>query len=216
MIDERYTHDHHEIDLLLPWYVNQTLDRREHERIARHVATCNACRESVSLLEEVQQTVIRNKSTPIVPQPRVDDLIDAIETKQSNHNFYGQRSWNLIVAFAATVVLVGTLFLINQGGNSRIRQEFETATSTLAGPAMDYVLNIRFEPRVGKSDRDKVLMSIGARDVSRDAAGSYRVIVQLTAESLEDLNVYIDNLVSLPEVESANVIALQLPVKTEQ
>ena len=67
MSDNKQLHDHDEIDLLLPWYVNDTLEPAEHDRVARHVAICAECQESVSLLAEIQTAVVRNKATPIVP-----------------------------------------------------------------------------------------------------------------------------------------------------
>ncbi len=73
MTDNRQIHDHDEIDLLLPWYVNDTLDATEHDRVAKHVVSCAKCQESVSLLTDVQAAVVTNKATPIVPQPRVND-----------------------------------------------------------------------------------------------------------------------------------------------
>ena len=59
MSDNKQLHDHDEIDLLLPWYVNDTLEPAEHDRVTRHVTSCAECRESVSLLAEIQAAVTR-------------------------------------------------------------------------------------------------------------------------------------------------------------
>ncbi len=82
---------------------------------------------------------------------------------------------------------------------------------------MDYVLSIQFESGTSPTDRDRVLQDIGARDVSGGSnEGSYRVIVQLSAASLEELDRYTGDLESLSEIRSVSVIALQLPVKPQQ
>ena len=82
---------------------------------------------------------------------------------------------------------------------------------------MDYVLRIQFEARTSQNERDRVLQDIGARDISGSFdEGSYRVIVQLSAASLEELERYTGNLESLPEVATVSVVALQLPVNAEQ
>jgi len=82
---------------------------------------------------------------------------------------------------------------------------------------MDYVLSIQFESGTTPTDRDRVLQDIGARDVSgASEEGSYRVIVQLSTTSLEELDRYTGDLESLPEVISVSVVALQLPMKVEQ
>ena len=93
---------------------------------------------------------------------------------------------------------------------------FETATSSQDSALMDYVLSIQFESGTSPADRDRILQDIGARDVSGGSdEGSYRVIVQLSAASLEELDSYTGDLESLSEVRSVAVVALQLPLRSQ-
>ena len=217
MTDNRQLHNHDEIDLLLPWYVNDTLERAEHDRITEHVATCAECQESVSLLAEVQAAVVRNKATPMVPQPRVNELLDSISADNSLRHRDRQQSRTFFAAAAVTLLLIATLIFSNQEDRSGIPQQFETATSSQDGASMDYVLTIQFEPGTSPTDRDRVLQDIGARDVSGGSnEGAYRVVVHLSAGSLEELDRYIGTLESLSEVSSVDVVALQLPMRTQQ
>jgi len=108
------------------------------------------------------------------------------------------------------------MILSNQDDRSGIPQQFETATAHQGDVSMDYVLTIQFESGTSQTDRDRVLQDIGARDVSGGSdEGSYRVIVQLSAASLEELDSYTGNLESLSEVSSVSVVALQLPMRTK-
>ncbi len=217
MSDIRQLHDHDEIDLLLPWYVNDTLEPAEHDRVSKHVATCAECRDNVSLLAEIQAAVVRNKATPIVPQPRIDELLDSISTGNPLRHLDRQQSRTFFAAAAVTLLLIATLILSNQDDRSAIPQRFETATSSQDSASMDYVLTIQFESGTSPADRDRVLQDIGARDVSGGSdEGSYRVIVQLSAASLEELDSYTGDLESLSEVRFVAVIALQLPVRPQQ
>ncbi len=217
MSDIRQLHEHDEIDLLLPWYVNDTLEPAEHDRVSKHVATCAECRDNVSLLAEIQAAVVRNKATPIVPQPRIDELLDWISTGNPLRHLDRQQSRTFFAAAAVTLLLIATLILSNQEDRSAIPQRFETATSSQDSASMDYVLTIQFESGTSPADRDRVLQDIGARDVSGGSnEGSYRVIVQLSAASLEELDSYTDDLKSLSEVRSVAVVALQLPVRPQQ
>ena len=207
---------HDEIDLLLPWYVNDTLDPIEHDRVARHVAGCITCQESVALLNEVQAAVVRNEATPIVPQPRVNDLLDSISTDSHVANPEPERSRILIAAAAITLLLVAALILTNQQDRTEVPRIFETATSAVDGADMDYVLSIQFESGTSPADRNRVLQDIDARDVSGGTEeGSYRAIVRLSATSLEALGRYTGDLELLAEVKSVNVVALHLPVQSE-
>ena len=217
MTENTQLHDHDAIDLLLPWYVNDTLNPDEHDRVSKHVATCAECRENVSLLVGIQAAVVRNKATPIVPQPRIDELLESISTGNPLHHLDRQQSRTFFGAAAITLLLIATLLLINQEDRSGIPQRFETATSSQVGASMDYVLTIQFESGSSPADRDRILQDIGARDVSGGSdEGSYRVIVQLSAASLEELDSYTGDLESLSEVRSVAVVALQLPVRPQQ
>ena len=216
MSNNRQLHDHEEIDLLLPWYVNHTLEPAEHDRVTRHVTTCAECRESVSLLAEIQAAVVRNKATPIVPQPRIDELLDSINTSNPLRNLDRRQSKIFFAAAAVTLLLIAALILSNQEDRSGIPQQFETATSSQDSASMDYVLTIQFESGTAPVDRDRILQDIGARDVSGGSdEGSYRVIVQLSAASLEELDSYTGDLEFLSEVRSVAVVALQLPVRSQ-
>ena len=216
MTDNRQLYDHDAIDLLLPWYVNDTLNPDEHDRVSKHVATCAECRENVSLLAKVQAAVVRNKATPMVPQPRVDELLESISTDNPLQHRDRQQSRTFFAAAAVTLLLIATLLLINQEDRSGIPQRFETATASQVGASMDYVLTIQFEPGTSPADRDRVLQDIGARDISGGGIeGSFRVIVQLSAASLEELDRYTGDLESLAEVSSVVVVALQLPMSPQ-
>ena len=216
MSDKRQLHDHDEIDLLLPWYVNHTLEPAEHDRVTRHMNACAECRESVSLLTEIQTAVVRNKATPIVPQPRIDELLDSISTSNPLRRLDRRQSKIFFAAAAVTLLLIATLILNNQEDRSGIPQRFETATSSQDSASMDYVLTIQFESGTSPVDRDRILQDIGARDVSGGSdEGAYRVIVQLSAASLEELDSYTGDLESLSEVRSVAVVALQLPVRSQ-
>ncbi len=216
MSDNRQLHDHNEIDLLLPWYVNHTLEPAEHDRVTRHLNACAECQESVSLLAEIQTAVVRNKATPIVPQPRIDELLDSISTSNPLRHLDRRPSKIFFAAAAVTLLLIATLILSNQENRSGIPRRFETATSSQNSASMDYVLTIQFESGTSPVDRDRILQDIGARDVSGGSdEGSYRVIVQLSAASLEQLDSYTGDLASLSEVRSVAVVALQLPVRSQ-
>lgn len=216
MADENHTQAHQEIDLLLPWYVNDTLEPGEHDRVAKHVASCAACRQNVAMLAEVRESVVRNKATPIVPRPRVDDLMGAVDARRRSVRLDGRQGRTLAAAAAITAVLIGVPLLPDRGETPYVPRQFETATSTRDAPAMDYVLDIRFSAGTLQMDRDRFFQDVGARDVSGSDEGPYRVTVRLSAVSLEDLERFTNGLESVPGVESVSVLALQLPMKSEQ
>ena len=71
------THD--EIDRLLPWYVNDTLGDAERALVAAHIAACRECRDNVAFLKYLQHGIGAESLTPLVPAPRPEELLDAID-----------------------------------------------------------------------------------------------------------------------------------------
>lgn len=217
MTENSQMQDHDEIDLLLAWFVNETLDPFEQDRVVAHLTTCSICRDSVALLTDVQAAVIRHKATPIVPQPRVNELLDSISTGDSTNNRGHGYSRVFMAAAGITALLITTLLLTNSQNMTNVSQTFETATSVAGNAAMDYVLSIQFESGTTVAEREQVLQDIDARDVSGGSdVGAFRVIVQLPAASLDELDRYTENLEAMTVVKSVSVVALQLPMRQQQ
>jgi hypothetical protein len=209
--------DHESIDGLLPWFVNNTLSPAEYERVRHHLDDCEECRANVGLLSVVQSTVRRATTTPLVPPPRTGRLLEAIDALSQDRK---RRRWVGATAAVAAVgfALLAVVLLIPDrriGDASPAR--FETATSTARQAGMDYVLVVQFEPGSLAADQDRVLRELDARDISRgEAEGSYRVTVSLAATSLAELERFTRDVEALPDVRSASVVALQLPVQSPQ
>ncbi|MDX1405022.1 MAG: zf-HC2 domain-containing protein [Woeseiaceae bacterium] len=214
MNDVKQSREHEEIDLLLPWYVNGTLQADERERVAAHLESCRECRASVALLSDLQTAVATNKTTPMVPRPRIDDLLDLVKTRKQPSRI---KAINYLVAAAVVLAMTATLMVMLPQQRAGEPAQFETATSGQRTGAMDYVLDIRFAPDATESARQSLFQDIGAREISnRDNGQSFRVVVQVPANSLQALSRYTDSLEARPKVESVEVIALQLPMKSDQ
>ncbi|MCP3978084.1 MAG: hypothetical protein GY716_01965 [bacterium] len=66
------------VDELLPWYVAGTLDREESDRVGRHLATCEACRAQLPLLEDAAALVERDGAAALADHPESEQLVDAV------------------------------------------------------------------------------------------------------------------------------------------
>ena len=217
MTEEVRQYDHDEVELLLPWHVNNTLGPGDSAGVAEHLTECTVCQESVALLLEVQSAVVRNKASPIVPRPKVGAFLDSIEANISVQQRAPQLSRIFIAAAVTILTLISTLMLTNQDDIIGVPGTFETATSSQSVASMDYVLRIQFEPATSAVDHQRVLQDMQARDITWESEeGTFRVIVQLRAASLEDLDRYTSALAALAEVSTVTVVALQLPMTSHQ
>ncbi len=217
MSEKLHNREHDEIALLLPWYVNNSLSAVEHECVAQHIADCDACQENVSVLSAVQTNLRHQIPTPIVPEPRVGDLLDKLDAQDIQRR---GRHWMQGLSLAASIAalaLATALFLTGRENTQVSPSWFETATSSGQVAEMDYVLAVQFETGTLPADRQRVLQDIQARNISgSNQIGSYRAIVRMPATSLEEIERYTLSVAALPEIQSVQVVAVQLPMRQIQ
>lgn len=209
--------DHMWVDRLLPWFVNNTLDDDERDRVRRHLDTCDACRASVCLLSTVRDSVHHGTATPMVPRPRADRLLETIDSHVSK----GRRTRTLAM-FASAASVAAALVLVNLLLPDREQAvtepaRYETTTSPVQHASMDYVLDVQFEAGVPAAVQQQVLEGLEAKEInSAGSDGAYRVTVNLPASSLEELERYARELESVSEIKAVHAVAVQLPVKTRR
>ena len=209
--------DHRLIDRLLPWYVNNTLDAAEHRRVRRHLDTCAECQANVSLLSTVQSTVRHEIATPMVPPPRTENLLEAINGLDRKKARLRPLTIMAVAASLGAALVVVTLLLPHREQPATGPVRYETTTSPAAGMSMDYVLDVQFEQGVSTAAQERVLRGLEAKDIDRIGSDSmYRITVNLQAASLEELERYTRDLESLGEVRTVSAVAVQLPMKRQQ
>ena len=205
---------HEELDLLLPWYVNGTLDRAEQIMMERHVSQCERCRRNAEVLRRMQAAVNDEVPTPMVPRDRIDELIEAVVTERAGHMRFAWLTPRSVAAGIA-IVMAGAFMLLSridsEPGTVRI---FETATSTQAVAATDYVFAIAFEPGTSPERRGQVINAMGGTEIgSGDQPDTYRVAVSVPAATLEELAGFTDEVAAQADVVAVRVVAVQLPVE---
>ncbi|MGI9224166.1 MAG: anti-sigma factor family protein [Woeseiaceae bacterium] len=198
---------------LLPWYVNETLDETERDEVREHISTCEDCRDNVELLSQVQQAVRTESPAPLVPAPRTEDLLAALDGAGRSHLPGNRRQW---LAAAAVIAMIGvaSILVFQRDGSIESPVRFETATSAPAAAAINYVVELQFADGVGAQDRMAVFAALEASDTVRPIdSGAYRVTLALGSLSLTDLENFVQDIEARPEVSSAEVVAVQLPVE---
>jgi hypothetical protein len=171
----------------------------------------------VSLWTAVQSTVRHATATPMVPPPRTERLLEAIERSDPGSKRPRALTVMALAASLAAAVLAVALLLPDRQNTETQPAIFETATSTPRRAPMDYVFEVRLEPGTPPATRDRVWRGLGARDIREiEPNEAYRITVSLPAASLEELEDHVRGIEALPEVESAAVVALQLPVTRPQ
>lgn len=210
MTDEKQTINHAQAESLLPWLVNGTLDDEEQRQVTEHLDTCSDCRAAVEELSILRSRIRKEPATPLLPEPNVPGLmarLDSLEKRRS------PRLWASAAAVAA-VVLSGVFFATQNSGDGPAT--FRTATSSSQADRVDYVLDVTFVEGSSLATHRNVLEKIDANVVEQGSAGnSYRVTVRLAATSMDELDDYLRTVEAMDPVQTASVVAIQLPVSSD-
>lgn len=214
--DDARPPEHAAVDELLPWYVNETLGTEARSRVIRHLDECGACRDSVSLLLRVDSVVNRPMATPILPPRRTARLLEQIDRLERG----GRRPFSrpAMGAAASVAIVAATVLLLLPDREVGVPEPsvYETATSASQPLTMDYVMSLEFERGVARDDRLRVLRELDAGDIrGGGVSGAYHVNISLAATSLDELERFTSTVEDRPEVRSARIVAVQLPMQRE-
>lgn len=217
MNDSSNTGLHDEITLLLPWYINKTLHEHDQRRVENHTKDCLECRDALSLLRTMETAVTVDSPAPIVPAPRVQDLLDTVCPQAATRS--PRRGWieSMAAASIITIAITALLFFVSsdkQGINNNI---FETATSTRSAVTMDVVLDIQFETTSDAGTRRTLLEILNAEvQTTSDNGDAVRAILHIPVASLEELEWHTKRIESMSPIRSVKLVALQLPVRKKE
>lgn len=176
---------HREIDELLPWYANGTLDADEHARVERHLAECDACRRELTLLREIgdtASTIVR--AAPPVPDALGQTFARIEEWERSRQPSLAARLRGLAgslfdVPRLPRLVLAGQSALILVLGAALVlSRPDESAFTALSGDAgaPGTRLTVIFEPDATEESMRQALRAVDGALVSGPTANGTYVV----------------------------------------
>jgi hypothetical protein len=151
----------------------------------------------------------------MVPPPQPERLLEAVDRRALRGRRLRRAGFAVGAAALATLIFVAGIVVSGLGDAPPAG--FRTLTSEPHSLAMDYVLDLRFESGLTAADRQRVLRALQATQVeSGSPDGTYRITLRLAAASVSELGVFTRQIESMPEVRSARVVAMQLPLRQER
>lgn len=213
--------DHDEIYGKIPWYLNGTLSGSDSLSVAAHLEVCDVCRDEARVHEIIRTAVQKEELAPLIPASSAADIL-AMDGETGKSQGSSPRCTpaadrersGLAIAAAAALIAI-TLVMTYYAGQNSIGSAnvFETATSATSGH-VDYVMRVHFLAGVSTDESERVIRSLDeVGKWSIDERDVYELHLQLTETSLAGLEAYENHVRSLAGVQSAEVIALQLPVR---
>jgi anti-sigma factor RsiW len=153
------TSTHRVVDVLLPWFVNGTLESEERALVERHLDQCKRCRREVDWLRELHAAcTVAADGSPAANQLR-RRLMKPRTAVQMAAKRHGVQPWShaVIAAQFAAILVLGALVVSSDEPRAPYR--------TLGAAASSASLVVVFDPAATESDFRRTLRAAGARIV---------------------------------------------------
>ena len=153
---------HRVVDVLLPWFVNGTLEGEERSLVERHLERCERCRREVEWLRELHAAcavVAAPGGSPAVGQlhQRLMEPPTAVQLMAARRQRVHPWSGAVIAAQLAVILVLGALVV----GSDESRAPYRT----LSAAASSASLVVVFDPAATEADFRRSLRAAGARIV---------------------------------------------------
>lgn len=172
---------HEQVEPLLPWYVNQSLEATERERVRAHLAHCPACREEVAKLGAFAEGLVRSKVPALSPQASFARLRNRLDRRRPSWSECWRRLPEWRPGFARLAFTLALLLVALPLGFRQWRDSTEPRFHTLADPgsggwSAEGDIRVLFDETLGPERIAALLRGAGGVPVGGpDAAGVYTV-----------------------------------------
>ena len=197
---------HSEAFELLPWLVNDTLSRREHVAVEKHVDSCPVCSQEIDEQRSLRELVRDSSVVPLPTSKSFNQLvsrIDASETKVSESRFVGwRRPYRIAATLAMVSVSVLLMIVVIDGPGSE--DEFVTLTESGSQGSAGPTLHVIFESDITEADMRAALLVAGGEILRGPTPGGiYTIGIAGSSEGSNDIDGLLNRLRANPHVRLA-------------
>jgi len=214
--------EHHEVSALLPWYVNETLEERDRQRVDAHVGACASCREDLAAQQRICAAIEAQPAIDYMPvaslkrlQARLDAQAESASTLAAPQKQPAYRlPWRGWMAASIAVMAVAVALLAADRWaqvEARLTQpNYRTVTTSAPRPPGE-VIRAVFSPTITLVELQSILDEAQLRIVSGPTeAGVYSLAANSTLTVRASLALLRQHSAvrfaegTLPEAESGN------------
>ena len=188
--------DHVEIQSLLPWFVNGSLNEAEQSTVDQHVVECEECQSAVTQL--VALSARFNAARPAPDAPDIDAFIDNLPPQSARQPpartaAPWKRRWQLPALAACAVLALAVSLTTYLAPQDRYR----TLGRTQVGLSGRTVIQVVFSPNAKEREIREILLQDDNQVISGPSRhGVYRVLLGPTVRS----DIYVARLQHNPDV----------------
>jgi hypothetical protein len=151
--------EHHEVSALLPWYVNETLQERDRQRVDAHVGVCASCRADLTAQLRICEAIAAQPAIDYMPVGSLKRLLARLDAQAESAgapapaqeqatNRLPWRGW--MAASVAALAVAVALLVGNHWAQVDARQNqpnYRTVTSSAPRPQGE-VIRAVFSPTI--------------------------------------------------------------------
>ncbi len=175
---------HHDISALLPWYVNDTLEEHDRERVDVHVGLCANCREDLAAQQRICAAIEAQPAIDYMPvaslkrlQARLDAQVESASPLAPPQRAAHRVIWRGWMAASIAVMAVAVALLAAdrwaQVEARRAQPDYRTVTTSAPRPQGE-VIRAVFSPTVTLVELQAMLDEAQLRIISGPSeAGVY-------------------------------------------
>lgn len=199
--------DHRAVELLLPWYVNETLEEHEVQSVEAHLQHCADCRNALRELNALSGAIKRTSATPLVPDAPVDAFLQSLDEAQPQR----RRAWydNRLAIAASLLALVAAGVLYVALDRPIANPDFQTVTQA-EGVQISYVFEVEYSGDVEQSRRALSDAVPGA--MLMQSSGEDRIVVTMDSRTVSELDAFAASLQRIDGIDRVALVGVQLPV----
>jgi len=184
--------EHHEVSALIPWYINETLQERDRQRVEAHVGVCTVCREDLAAQQRICAAIEAQPAIDYMPvaslkrlQARLDAQAESAPTPAPPEEQYTNRlPWRGWMAASIAVMAVAVALLAADRWaqvEARLAQpNYQTVTTSAPRPQGE-VIRAVFSPTITLVELQTILDEAQLRIVSGPTeAGVYSLASEST------------------------------------
>ena len=171
--------------------------------------------DNLELLMQMKRAVNDHQTIAIVPEPRIDDLLEEID-KDEHKSISKSRVQQWVIAASVLVLAVTAGALISARVDRQSEPQFRTVTSSGEAAQVGYVMNLTFSTDSMEAERMQLVSDLGASVLMDLDNGSIQIIVPMPAVSVAELEAFTNDLLRRPAIQAVDVVALQLPVRSDE
>lgn len=194
------------IDQLLPWYVNGTLDAEERAVVVQHLDDCSECRDAVAELRRISSAIENEQPTPLVPEPPVQDFLDNVFAQKRRLPESHHAQWIAVAASVLGLIAV-TYWAATILPDANV---FRTVTDPRGSAQISYVFDLEIASDADGSVRAAVSNAFVGSSIVPSENG-YRVAVSMPSATIKELEVFADSMRQIDGVQRVDIVGVQLP-----